>query len=254
MTAVVGPVGVDHTDFRDGRITVFGIPEIFLTELDITQIHCQTVVLHKLIQFCCSQINETGKCFNGCRNLIICIEGFRQFHSSLTAFYGVDEVSLYLFKFSIGNITDDHINLCRAYTAAFTLQEDLNTLFAAVRSLVKLTRQIFHRKHALASAEGRQFLVNIVNCRFGEHGRDCFFKCFFGQLVRIITIENTDTGYTDTQCGLKVAQYRLGFHRIFRLFFHIDSINRHSSTPLCWICMLPQSADQSSTQHRSLLF
>ena len=38
MTAVIGPVGIDHLDLGDGGVTLLGA-EVLLAELDIPQIH-----------------------------------------------------------------------------------------------------------------------------------------------------------------------------------------------------------------------
>ena len=44
MAAVVRPIGINHLDFRNGRVSLLA-QEILLADLDIIQIHCQTHIL-----------------------------------------------------------------------------------------------------------------------------------------------------------------------------------------------------------------
>ena len=49
VAAVVRPIGIDHPHFCDGGIPVFCIAEIFLAELNVSQIHGKAIVCNKLL-------------------------------------------------------------------------------------------------------------------------------------------------------------------------------------------------------------
>ena len=62
MAAVIGPVGVDHADFRNGGAAAFPA-EIGLTEGNIVQVHSQAQLRHQRLQAGPIQIQEA---FQGC--------------------------------------------------------------------------------------------------------------------------------------------------------------------------------------------
>ena len=45
MTAMVGPVGVDHADFGDGGVAVFFVLEVVAAEAQVVLIHDKTLCL-----------------------------------------------------------------------------------------------------------------------------------------------------------------------------------------------------------------
>ena len=93
VTTVVGPVSVENTDFRDGRIP-FLFTEVVLTEGDIIGIHGETVVPDKGFKFRTAQLAEAVQHGNFGRNLILRAQGLRLVQCSLTGLDGVDDILL----------------------------------------------------------------------------------------------------------------------------------------------------------------
>ena len=58
VTAMVGPIGVDHANLGDGRSALFGFFKVFLTEGDVAQIHRQTVLVDEFLQALLVQLAE----------------------------------------------------------------------------------------------------------------------------------------------------------------------------------------------------
>ena len=181
---------------------MFGIPEVRLTEPQVVQIHGKTIGLQKVFQSGFIQVLETIQCGNGSRQLIIGVQGFHRFQRSFPTFYGVDEIVLDFFEIRIGQIAGQDINLCGTYSAAFTAQHDLQALFTAVCTLVKLSRQIFSCKIALVVPISWQIGVNVVDRRFGENSRNGFLKCFFADMIHIITVHDAYIKNVASQCSL----------------------------------------------------
>ena len=236
VAAVVRPVGIDHANLGNGGVAVFGIAEVFLAELNVAEIHCQTVVSDELFQFVLRQGDEAGKGFNCCRNGIVGVQCFRQFRRSFAAFHRIDEILFQAVEFCIGQVAGNDVDICCADTAAFALEQDLDTLLAAVGTLVELSRQVLGRECPLPFFQSRQFCVGVIHRRFRKYGGNGTLESFCRQMICIIAVENANVGDIQTECGLHVAQNRAGFYREFRLFLHINTKNRHGKSPLFWIC------------------
>ena len=232
VAAVVRPVGVDHAHFGDGGVTVFGVPEILLAELDIAQIHCQTVVGDELFQLVLRQTDKAGEGLYGSRDGIVGIQGLRQFRRCLPALYRVDKVFLQTVELSVRETAGDNIDVCGADTAALALEQDLDTLFTAVGTLVELTRQILCGEHPLTLFQCRQFCVGVVYSRLGKYGGDSTLESLCRQMVCVIAVENADVADIQTERRLHIAQNRACLNGEFRLFLHINTKNGHGKSPL----------------------
>lgn len=68
---MIGPIGVYHSYFRNGRIALFGISEIRLTKLYIVKIHSKTEFLNKSVQSLIIQTDKIFKYLHLFRYLII---------------------------------------------------------------------------------------------------------------------------------------------------------------------------------------
>ena len=76
MSAVIGPVGVNDLDFRNGRIPVF-FSEIVLAELQIGQIHCKPVFCEECGKLLFVHLVEAVQDCHLCRNLVVHLEGVK---------------------------------------------------------------------------------------------------------------------------------------------------------------------------------
>ena len=110
MTAVVGPVGVDHTDLGDGRVAVLGL-EVLLAERDVVEVHGQAQVFDHVRQLFPALRDEPVQSLNGLRKLHLHGESLRQVHGSLTGFDRVDDVLLDLRQFLVGDVAAEQVDL-----------------------------------------------------------------------------------------------------------------------------------------------
>ena len=101
MSAVIGPICVDHLDFRNSRISVLFI-EVSAAELDIRQIHCKTTCCDERIQFLITVVTEPFDGFNFGWKFVIHRQSFRQFQPCFTGFNCIDDIFFYRFQFIIG--------------------------------------------------------------------------------------------------------------------------------------------------------
>ena len=149
VTAMVGPVGVDHTDLCDRGIASLGL-EILLTEGDVVDIHCEGVVGDERLE---SRAVEGGKAIEDLDvggNGIFRPEGLEGLEACFTRFNGVDEEFRDLGKFRVGNFAVDGIDLRGADCGTVAAGDELDALRRRVCSLIELTGQEFGSEDARA--------------------------------------------------------------------------------------------------------
>ena len=69
MAAVVGPVGIYHSDLGHGRVTVLGF-EIILTKRYIVRVHRETVFFHKFLKRRAVKTYKAVKCGDRIRYVV----------------------------------------------------------------------------------------------------------------------------------------------------------------------------------------
>ena len=74
MTAVIRPVGIDHADLGDGRVTVLRL-KILLTEGNIVDIHRESVVRYEMREPLSVELIEAVKRLDSRRDLILNRQG-----------------------------------------------------------------------------------------------------------------------------------------------------------------------------------
>ena len=165
VTAVIGPVGVDHADLGNGGIPPLCILEICLAELDVVQIHGKTVLLDKVRQSCLAQLAEALEGLHGGGDLVVAVQAGHQVQRSLPALHRVDDVRLEPVKFLVGQIAGNDVYPGILHPAAILLGQNLDALLTGIRTLVKLTRQILHRKNPLRIGKAGQGVIGHVHRR-----------------------------------------------------------------------------------------
>ena len=103
VTAVVAPIGIYHTDFRDSRVAVFAL-EIVLTKLYIAVIHRKTVLCNKLSKFLVGFADKTVKRFNFGGNIIAYFQRIFLFKAAFARLNRVYQIVLDTVELIIGNI------------------------------------------------------------------------------------------------------------------------------------------------------
>ena len=145
MTAVVGPISVDHSDLGYCGISLLA-DKILLTEDDIVNIHCKSVFFYKVLKSRSVKSDKSVERLYLCGNIIFYLERFGKLESRLSRFNGVDDVFFDLRNILLRKIAVKNVHLCGAHCRTVALRDDLDTLRRRICSLVKLTGQIFNGK------------------------------------------------------------------------------------------------------------
>ena len=220
MTAMVGPVGVDHADFGDGGVAVLFILEVVAAEAQVVLIHSKTLCLDKCCQSIVIHGAEAVEGFDLGRDFVFDLQGFGLFHRSFTAFDRVDDILLDAGKIILGNGAFDDVNLCGVDVGTFALGEDLDTLSSGVCALVKLTGQILNCENRCTGDAG-QLVIGDVQLRFGEDDLLCIRKEIGIYIFDVVTVEHTQTRQTfHAEQGFEVREKRTRFTCQSGLFFY----------------------------------
>ena len=99
MTAVIGPVGIQHTNLRDRGIPVLFICKIALRMLKIRQTHRQSQILQHGFKVILAHGDKAIDHVHMIRHTIIHGERLRLVHGSFARIHTVDAVVLDLFHF-----------------------------------------------------------------------------------------------------------------------------------------------------------
>ena len=178
MTAVVGPVGIQHTNLGHGRISLLITAEIILDMQEILKGHSQTKGIVQLTQFSLFHITETVKNRHISRIIIYSDQSLRLHQICLPGIYRVDTISFDFRKFFVRDITYQQISNCCLDDRLFILIQELHTLYCRICSLVELTGQKFYGKYSAAFRNLNGFLIQIIYRRFRKYGLTCFGKYF----------------------------------------------------------------------------
>ena len=109
MTAVIGPVGIQHADLGHGRIPVFLSLEIVLDMQKILKGHCQAQGIVQFLQCLLIHRAEAVKDLDISRLVIFRNQCRRFFQTGLAGIYRIDAVCFDPCKIVIRDITGDHI-------------------------------------------------------------------------------------------------------------------------------------------------
>ena len=228
VTAVVGPVGIHHADFRDGGVALFLVSEIALQEFQIVQIHGKTKIVQQRCQRGFIHDDEALHGGDGLGRGVDRCQGFRQLQRCLTAFHRVDDVLFEGGNLRFGKGTVQRIDLGGADPGTIPLRNDLDTLGGRVGTLIKLTGQCLHGKY---KGTGQiDFPGSDVQLGLGENGSHGIVKKRFRDIFRVIAVEKPDALQSfHTQKVLRFAQQAPGFVVQTFLFLHKNTINHWNS-------------------------
>ena len=225
MTAVVGPVGIQHTDFSNSRLTVLFI-EVFLAPQQVVQAHSQAHGLAQCLRLFFGHGQEAGNGFYLFRLLAGADEGFGFSLFSLTRFNRVDAVSLNLFNFFRSQFAFQHIYLSGSNHRALLLGNQLDTLFGKILALVVLTRQQLYSESSLACSQWQLLLYDIVDRWLGQHQLFSHSEFLIAQAHHVIAVDNTHTGkIAHTKVVAQVCQQAMCFYSKGILLFYKKSSN-----------------------------
>ena len=223
VAAVIGPVGVNHANFRDGGVAVF-LLEIGLAEDDVVQIHGKAVVRDEVRQFVTAKFREAGQGRHLRGDVIADSEGLRHVQRRLPAFHRVDDVFFEFPDVPVRQRTIQGVDLGGADEGTLALRDDLDALGGGIRPLVKLAGQRLHGEDVSAGKlNGRRSGIQL---RLGE---DCLHgvpEQVFRDIFRVVPVEQPDIFQPlHAEKGLSLIQQALGFVVQTFLFFYKYPIN-----------------------------
>ena len=225
MTAVVRPIGIQHTDFGNSRFAMLFI-EIFLAPEQILQAHSQAHGLTQSLCFCLAHGQETGNSLNLLRLLAGADQSFRFSLFGLTCFNRVDAISLNRRNLVSAQLTFQNIYLSSRNHRAVLLRNQLNTLFSKILTLIILTRKQLNSKGGFACSQRQLLLYNVINRRLGEHKLLRHSEFLIAKAHNVITIDNAHTGkIAHTQIITQICQQAMCFNSKGILLFHKKSFN-----------------------------
>ena len=231
VTAVVGPVGVDHADLGDGGITLL-LGEILLAEGDVVQIHGQAIVGDELGQLLPAQTNKAGEGLHGGGDGIFHRQSGLFGQIGLAGLHRVDDVFFHRFQLLGGDIALQQVEAGAAHHRALALADELDALAGGIGPLVKLAGQVLHREHGpfpLGQGKG-----GVVGLGLAEDSGHAAVKQLLANALHVIAVEQPQAGNgIDLQQAAQFPQQGLGLAVKAGLALYIYAIN-HRDTLLFW--------------------
>ena len=187
MAAVIGPVGVDHAQLRDGRVALL-CPEIVPAEADVVEIHRKAALFDQLREFLVAAGAKARECLDLRGNLIADLQRLGQRQRRLARVDGVDDVLFDGRKLRVRQRTVEQVHARRAHVRPLALRDDLDALRGRVCPLVELTRQILHGEHARPVRVG--LARDEVDLRLGEHRLHGVVKQLRRDVLHVIAVQD----------------------------------------------------------------
>ena len=147
MTAMVGPVGVQHADLGHGRISVFLASEIVLNVLEIPEGHGQIQGVVKFPEGGLVHLAEAVEDLHVCRLLKYSYQSIRLLHRRFSGIHRVDTVALNGCQLFRGNAALNHVGGGGTDHRLLVLLQETDALYGGIRSLIKLSRQVLYAEH-----------------------------------------------------------------------------------------------------------
>ena len=229
VAAVIGPVGVQHTDLRHGRIAFLLVPEIILNMQEILKRHGQVQGAVQFLQIFLGHPAESVENLHILRLLEHRLQGIRFLHIRLTGVHRVDTERLDRRQFLLGRAALDHVHGGRADHRLLGRIQKLHALYRGIRPLVKLSRQILHTEHRVPFLHRKFFQIKDVHRRLTEYRMAGFLKSLVRNMLHIIADQYSDPRHSlNSQITLDLF---LQFLRLdcIRLFFLNKNASYHAA-------------------------
>ena len=189
VAAVIGPVGVDHADFRDGGVAAF-FPEIGLAEGNIVQVHGKAVVRDKVRQLVTAQAREAGQGRHLRGDVVADGQGLRHVQGRFPALHRVNDVFFEFPDVLVRQRAVQSVDLGGADEGTLTLGDDLDALGGGIRPLVKLAGQRLHGENVSAGElDGGRSGIQL---RLGEDRFHGIPEQIFRDIFRVVPVEQPD--------------------------------------------------------------
>ena len=214
MAAVVRPVGIHHTDLRDGGVPLLLIPEIGLEELQVVQVHGQPQLGEQAGQ---SGLVQGGKALDHGHmvgGLVGADQGGRLVHGGLPALYRVDEVAADLVQILLSEPAAQQVHLGVGDQGAVHPGHELDALGGGVGPLVELPWQGLHRQDAVGIlGDGESLVIHRIHLGLGEDDALGLLIDRGVDLVGVVAVQNDHRlQAADAQLVPQSTQQPLGLH------------------------------------------
>ena len=225
VSAVIGPIGVDHANLGQRRVALLFLSEIALEKSEIIQVHRKAEAIEQLFQFPTRHPAKAFYDLNISRCRVCDIQRLRFFQRSFSALNRVDDIGLDPADFRLRQCTVQQIDLGRTDRGAITGLQELDTLGRRVRALVELTRERLYRKDKVRAVE-LSFFRDQIQLRLGKNCPACTQEKLFTDVFHIIAIQNPDRfQIVDAEKLPAIGEQRSRFRGKARLFLDKNSIN-----------------------------
>ena len=190
VPAVVGPVGVEHADFRQRRPAALFVAEVFLHEREVGVAHRQPEfppqrgeLFGRFSGKIFEARNRRGRGNAAAQRLGNLERGFAGIN-------GIDEVGLDAREIFVGDVPADHVDERGSDQRTFLAREHLHALRRGIRALVKLPGQIFHGENFVVRAARERVFENVVDLRLGENRRERLAEILLAEPVDVVALRD----------------------------------------------------------------
>ncbi len=222
MAAVIGPIGIEHLDFRDAGVALFLVAEIFLTERHILGGHGEAEIGAEGGRILSDEVGEDGDVGRG---RSFAATGDRRY-GNLVGIDGVDDKIFNSGDFLGGECAFEDDDLGGKHEGTVFAGEDLDALGGGIRALVELSGEKFDGEGGLifAESEGGE---NIIHLRLGEDVSGGFVEFGVGESVDIVALEQADVFQTGEAEGFAEVMQEVARPGIVgRLFFNENAVHQ----------------------------
>ena len=191
VAAVIGPIGVDGAQLRDGRVALLGVAEVIAAEAQILRAHRHAHGLHHVGKRLVAHGGEAFDDGHIRRDVGVHRQGFGLVHAGAARLNRVDEVRGNRVHHRPRHLRAlDGIHLRADHLRSILIgAEQLQALAGAVGALVILARQVLHRQQLRVHLRQR-LIVQKVNVRLGEDDALRALKRRLGNALHVVALED----------------------------------------------------------------
>ena len=224
MAAVIGPVRIQHPDLRHGRIPLFFFYKIILNMQKIFKRHGKIQRTVQFPQCVLLHLSETVEDLHVLRLLKYRHQRLRLHHIRLPGIHRIDAEGLDGSKLFLCHAAFDHIDRRRTDHRLLRGIQKLHALHRRIRSLIKLSRQIFHAEDCRMLRSLEALLIQKIHRRLAKHGAARLLKGRFRDILHIITNQHPNSRHRlDPQIASDLVFQFLRLDRICFFLFHKDA-------------------------------
>ena len=228
VTAVVGPVSVQHPDLCHRRVALLLAAEIAADKEEIVVGHGQVQGIIESPEFFFRHGAEALEDHNVLGNRILCRESLRFLLRGFPGIHGIDAEGFDSSDLFLCRCAAQHIGRCGADHRSGIFVDQFHALYCGICTLVELPRQILHCKNSITLSGRESLLIEIVQRRLRE---DRTAGLFIGPVRHVFDIvTDQDTHALDAPDAEVIDDILFQLPRPdgkIRFFLDIDSSDTH---------------------------